>query len=617
MAADAREGLLYGLLKVRRGELARTALHFFYLLNAVGAFILGRNVAAALFLSEYHADRLAWMYVASAGAVSAAAWIYGRIMGRFRLDRIIAGTTAALVVAVGLARLAMAEHLPFVYPAFYVLVEVMGSLLVIQFWSLANAIHNTRQGKRLFGVIGAGGVLANVVVGFGGAALVGVIGTENLLYVMMGNLAVCVVLVGVLGRRARGELARERLSRPAPRRRRISLAQDGARVLGSKHLRIIAAMVVLTFVVTTLVDYQFKILARQAFDKTQLTAFFSLLYGVTGIGSLVIQLFVTSRLLERFGILSGLILLPLSLTLGSVGILVFPVALAAAATKGADAVFRYTVNDATTQLLYLPVPAQIRSRAKAFIDGILKPAAYGTTGLVLAGLVALFPDLDRHVTLLAIPAAILGVVWMALVFGIRGAYVRSLLDTLRRRRLGIHESPVRLADEATVEALRRTLGSDDPDAVASALEILEHLEGGDLDPMVVRLLGHDTPRIRVLALEHLALGGRPGHAGPVSRCLGDEAPEVRAAAVACTCALGREKAIRAVRGFLDDPIPAVQAATMEGLIKYGGLDGVLAAAGALKDLLESPEPGAADPRRPGPRGHRGAQLLPPDPPAPR
>ena len=39
--------------------------------------------------------------------------------------------------------------------------------------------------------------------------------------------------------------------------------------------------------------------------------------------------------------------------------------------KGCDNVLRYTVNDASMQLLYVPVPSHQRGRAKAFVDGII------------------------------------------------------------------------------------------------------------------------------------------------------------------------------------------------------------------------------------------------------
>ena len=57
--------------------------------------------------------------------------------------------------------------------------------------------------------------------------------------------------------------------------------------------------------------------------------------------------------------------------------------------KGAENVFRYTVNEAALQLLYLPVAPQARAGAKAFIDGLLKPGTMAVGGVLLVAFRAL------------------------------------------------------------------------------------------------------------------------------------------------------------------------------------------------------------------------------------
>ena len=81
------------------------------------------------------------------------------------------------------------------------------------------------------------------------------------------------------------------------------------------------------------------------------------------------------------------LVLPVAMMLGAGSLLAVPMIagiVAATIAKGAENIFRYTVNDATMQLLYVPVPANHRGRAKAFIDGILKPASIGASGTIAA-----------------------------------------------------------------------------------------------------------------------------------------------------------------------------------------------------------------------------------------
>ena len=47
--------------------------------------------------------------------------------------------------------------------AFYLWGVLTGSLLISQFWTLANDVYDARQAKRLFGFIGGGASLGGIV----------------------------------------------------------------------------------------------------------------------------------------------------------------------------------------------------------------------------------------------------------------------------------------------------------------------------------------------------------------------------------------------------------------------------------------------------------------------
>ena len=72
------------LLPVRRGEGRLTLALFLHSFFAVGAFLTGRTVRDTLFLQYGDKEQLAWMYVFSAIAVTAAGLIYGKLAIRVR-----------------------------------------------------------------------------------------------------------------------------------------------------------------------------------------------------------------------------------------------------------------------------------------------------------------------------------------------------------------------------------------------------------------------------------------------------------------------------------------------------------------------------------------------------
>lgn len=570
------------LLPVRRGEGRLTLALFLHSFFAVGAFLTGRTVRDTLFLQHGDREQLAWMYVFSAIAVTLAGLIYGKLAIRVRRDRMAVFTAALFALLFGIFWVLEKDHAKWVYTAIYIYVEVMGALALVQFWTLANELFNAREAKRLYGLIGAGGTGANIVAGLLGAKIATTFGAPALLLF-------CAVLLGGAGAAgfAGGTLGKQRLFAKAASGKPSAAKRTGgaAKVLASGHLRTVAMLAAVTFFTVTLVDFQFKVIANQTYKTNELAAFFSYFSAVVGALALGLQLFGTSKLLNRAGVVGSLAVLPLSLMLGNSALLLFGALWAASMAKGADTLFRYSINDATTQILYLPVPSQARVQAKAFIDGVVKPCAIGIAGLSLAAYKAWFGGAPRTVAFLSLA---LTIAWIGVVLKLRAHYIKSLQDNLKSRRLDLDSARYKI-DGSTGNVLVKALESPDPREVLNALLLLPHLENIQLDHRVELLLEHASPEIRTAACEYYARRQTMRFANSVFRRFEDADPAVRASAVDAFCAIGRDKAVRSVRPFLADPDPRIRSAAVTGMIKYGGLDGVLVAAEALKALIDNPE----------------------------
>ena len=161
-----------------------------YAANAIGAVVVGHSVRDALYLANRPARGLAGMYIWSSIAIVLVSWSYARIADR--LPRGLLNAVSALgCAALGAAFWAVltVTDAVWVYAALYVFVEAMGSLVVIQFWTLANEVFHAREAKRLFGLIGGGGTLANVIFGLLVGRYAQVVGAHNLLLLMVAQLA--------------------------------------------------------------------------------------------------------------------------------------------------------------------------------------------------------------------------------------------------------------------------------------------------------------------------------------------------------------------------------------------------------------------------------------------
>ena len=172
--------------------------------------------------------------------------------------------------------------------------------------------------------------------------------------------------------------------------------------------------------ITALVDFQMKMIVSSNLDEEAMASLFGTMYGAIGIISVMIQFFVTGRFLSRFGVLWGVMMLPLALLIGSASILILPVIFTAILAKASENIFRFTIFDTTKQLLWLPVPIDHKTQAKPFIDGTLKNAAGGIAGLLIIGVSFLlsFETYD-NIKWLSIPSLGMLILWIILNFKLK------------------------------------------------------------------------------------------------------------------------------------------------------------------------------------------------------
>src|SRR5260370_1186864 len=156
----------------------------------------------------------------------------------------------------------------------------MGSLVVIQFWTMCNDVFHAREAKRLFGLIGGGGTLANVIFGLLVGKYARTIGAPNLLWLMVGQLVLCALFALGGARLASAAPPSPRRMRPArktPMRSRAGLA-----FLGNRHLALVAGIGAVSAAAGTIVDFQSKLSAASVLQQNELSGHFRRFYGVTG-----------------------------------------------------------------------------------------------------------------------------------------------------------------------------------------------------------------------------------------------------------------------------------------------------------------------------------------------
>ena len=459
-----------------------------------------------------------------------------------------------------------------IYPVFYVWSEVAANLFIVQFWTLANDLHDARAAKRLFGTIGSARILGVVLVGLVAGSIVKAIGTAQLLLVLAGMMACIAGLALLLAKEPRVEGAGARMQRRGP----------PPRIIGDPYVRLLALMILLAFTALTIGDYQFKAIARASYRGDDLARFFSFFYAATGTIAFVFQILVTPRVLARLGVGVGMSVMPMVFGGASALLFFFPRLGVVTPMKFADNGFQYTIHDTTLQALYVPFAPAVKARTRAFLDAAVKPLSYGAGGVVL---LVLAPILS--VGQLAAVTVPLVLAWFVVIRFVRRGYLRALQSTLSVRGTLAFDNEYVL-DAAGRRALIETLERGDERQALVALEQLGDETSRAFIRVVETLAAHGEASLRAAALGRLAT--LPGASvEPALRALEDGDPDVRAAAARACAALAGDEAIDALAPLLADRERDVRVAAAAGLLADGGVEGGIVGGAHLGQLLASGE----------------------------
>jgi HEAT repeat protein/predicted MFS family arabinose efflux permease len=578
---------VHALLGLRPGEGRTVALAVAVVFLVDAAIMIAQSSIDALFFARYGVERLPIMYLLVGVAMFVTTVGVGALLARFGRSRAFLVIPALISVTAVLGRAALEKDATWVYTTLWIVQSVAEFTGLLSVWGLAGLIADTRQAKRFFPVIAAGGVVGLVVGGVATGPLAATLGSENLLLVWAGLMGGATVVAWRLVRtRAAPEIRRRR-------GRTRGLVGAFGDVAGSPLLRSMSAGSLFTAFLFSLLYLPFvKAAAERYPDPDELAGFFGLFFALAMGTALVLSLLVTSRLLTKFGVPTVVLVLPL-LYLVAFGVL------AVAATFATLALFRFAQvawrsggAGSTWEALVNTIPAERRDRVRAFLTGV--PTQLGTA---LAGVVALVGQRLEEPRVLYGAGAAGAVAAVASISRIREAYPHALVAALREGRptvfgagggpqpavlnadavglavleelLADHEVAARLLaahalgdldlPEAT-RALGRAVEDDDAEVRMAALASLERLDGAAATAAAATRVFDSDAAVRLAALGVLARYGT----APSGAVLDDQDLEVRAVASAMLFDRDR-RAQQILDGMVHAPDPAARA------IAYGAI----------------------------------------------
>jgi AAA family ATP:ADP antiporter len=548
---------------VRREEVRALVLMILYGFLAMTSYYVVKPVRNSVFVDRVGADNLPYVYILTALIVSVIMVFYSRWVDRIGHKTLLLGTFAFLASNLLLFRWLLLLKEDFIVSgAFYIWGKLYPLFVVSQFWLVGNLLWTTRQAKRLFGPIGVGlimgGIAGSAVAGWATSA----IGTENLLLAAAVMLGLCAFLVILLDKDiGKGETGQARLVG--------KLSKDAFKLLWeSPNLRMISAILTITILVSTLVDWQLNQAVEAAIPgEDAKTQFFGRFFLILNIVSVVIQVLLTSFVLGRFGVGAALLVLPASLLIANVGIFLVPVLMTAVLAKGAEQAIRYSLDQSTRELLFLPVPTDVKYKVKPLIDLAVYRGGTGLGGILLLVFTNWLGMGLRGVSLICVG---LTVVWVIATFRMKHEFKESVKRLIGVRGIGLHELIAQRVENQPPEDLRRGLAGEDEEEIVYSLGLIRHQDPLAFTKELRELLEHDAPEVRFRTLRVMSRAGYSGAVGEARALLVDPDLEVRIAAMEYVCRFGTDDPEQELRDALADNAYGIRAAAIATILRSGG-----------------------------------------------
>jgi AAA family ATP:ADP antiporter len=389
------------------------AANVFLLLTA--CYLL-KTIREALVLAEGGAEAKAYAAAGQAALLLLVLPLYGWLAGRLTRFRLIAAVMLFFVSNLPVFYALNAFGVP-IGVAFYLWLGVFNLMALAQFWAFANDMYTEEQGKRLFPILGLGSSLGALVGAQIAGAFFAELRVERLFLVAAVLITGSLLLAWVVNRRACAVCEVQRVNNAS-----TAGTRGAFEIISSdRYLRLIAAMVVLLNLVNTGGEYVLSkmvvaeaakvaagaadpVIARQAY----IGHFYGTYFAWVGLGGLLLQSFLVSRLFRRVGVRGALFFLP-AVALGGYSLLaVLPALTVALTTKVIENSTDYSIENTARHALFLPVSREAKYKAKTAIDTVF----YRTGDLTQAGVVWVGTSLAFTTRHFAIANVVFIVLWL-------------------------------------------------------------------------------------------------------------------------------------------------------------------------------------------------------------
>ncbi len=399
------------LIDVRPSEVPALAWSWLYIFTLLSSYYIMRPIRDQMGIAG-GVNNLQWLFTGTLIGMLLLNLPFSYLVKTFPRETFIAISYRFFAANILLFALALYVATPaqtiWIGRIFFIWTSVFNLFVVSIFWQMIVDVFNSEQGKRLFGFIAAGATLGAIS---GSAFTVSTVEHMSSGFLMVG--AALMLEVAVFCVRRLSRLAAVLAERPQVERDQPiggTLLGGFRDALSSSYLLNVSLFLLLYAVTSTFLYFQQAAVVSHSFqNRAAQTAFFASVDLGVNVLTLAAQLFLTGRILKRFGVGTTLSLLPVFSVVGFGTIALLPVLPSVVAFQLIRRAGNFAIARPTREVLFTVLPREDRYKAKSFID----TAVYRLGDQIGAWSFALLTALGLGLTQVSIVAAALSGSWLA------------------------------------------------------------------------------------------------------------------------------------------------------------------------------------------------------------
>ncbi len=364
--------ILNRILDLRPGELPALIVSFAYFFSLLCAYYIIRPLRDEMGILG-GIKNLPWVFTGTFLVILALVPLYGWVSSRYPrrkfLPLVYGFFILNLLFFFGLFNLQVSPA--HVAQGFFIWVSVFNLFVVSVFWSFMDDIYDKNQAKRLFGTIAAGGTAGAICGPLLTTWLAQPLGTHNLLLISAGLLVLTILCIARLSAWSEQQ--------PRAQEDRSWIKPMGGHwlagltlVVRSPYLIGICILILLYSTLSTFLYFQQASIIQDNFSNSaERTSVFAMMDMAVNILTVLIQVFLTGRIVRVLGLGWTLALIPLLLIPGFLALGLSPVLIVLVIVQVLRRAGNYAIMRPAREMLYVVLGREEKYKAKNFIDTVV------------------------------------------------------------------------------------------------------------------------------------------------------------------------------------------------------------------------------------------------------